>query len=305
MKNKFKKVIAASLAVSVLLAFTGCGSNQAPSADNKKQESASTADTASMDEQSKKRDDLYQQENQIFADHSEVWDKVFGMMSKTNTDSDSAYADFLTATIEENKSSFTEDELKTLESDIETIRGIEEQISKLEDELATTGSADTEDAADEDTPFKDLSGTDFDGNKVDGTLFSNNAVTVLNFWFTGCKPCVAELSKLNEMNEAIKSMGGEVVGINTETFDSNESAIEDAKKVLESQGATYRNLSIAYDSNAGKYASEIMAFPTTILVDRNGKIVGDPMLGGIDDPDNYDTLMSQIQSVIDADSANK
>ena len=54
MKNKFKKVIAASLAVSVLLAFTGCGNNQAPSADNKKQESASTADTASMDEQSKK-----------------------------------------------------------------------------------------------------------------------------------------------------------------------------------------------------------------------------------------------------------
>lgn len=35
MKNKFKKVIAASLAVSVLLAFTGCGNNQAPSADNK------------------------------------------------------------------------------------------------------------------------------------------------------------------------------------------------------------------------------------------------------------------------------
>ena len=101
----------------------------------------------------------------------------------------------------------------TVESDIETIRGIEEQISKLEDELATTGSADTEDAADEDTPFKDLSGTDFDGNKVDGTLFSNNAVTVLNFWFTGCKPCVAELSKLNEMNEAIKSMGGEVSGM--------------------------------------------------------------------------------------------
>ena len=65
---------------------------------------------------------------------------------------------------------------------------------------------------------------------MDGTLFSNNAVTVLNFWFTGCKPCVAELSKLNEMNEAIKSMGGEVVGINTETFDSNESAIKDAKK---------------------------------------------------------------------------
>ena len=302
---KTRKNIITILTLCAALSLTACSGKDTTEKNPKKNESTTSDTKESTDASTEKLDDLYQQENQIFADHSEVWDKVFGMMSKTNADSDSAYADFLTATVEENKSSFTEDELKTLESDIETIRGIEEQISKLEEELATTGSADTEDAADEDTPFKDLSGTDFDGNKVDGSLFSNNAVTVLNFWFTGCKPCVAELSKLNEMNEAIKSMGGEVVGINTETFDSNESAIEDAKKVLESQGATYRNLSIAYDSNAGKYASEIMAFPTTILVDRNGKIVGDPMLGGIDDPDNYDTLMSQIQSVIDADSANK
>ena len=59
------------------------------------------------------------------------------------------------------------------------------------------------------------------------------------------------------------------------------------------------------DSDAGKYASSIMAFPTTILVDRNGNIVGDPMLGGIDNQDNYDALMKQIQSVIDADSTEK
>ena len=146
---------------------------------------------------------------------------------------------------------------------------------------------------------------DFDGNKVDDSLFSGNAVTVVNFWFTGCKPCVAELSKLNELNDAIKSMGGEVVGINTETFDGNKTAIKEAASVLESQGVKYRNLSIDSSSAAGKYASEIMAFPTTILVDRNGNIVGKPMLGGIDNKDNYDALMKQIQSVIDADSTNK
>ena len=125
----------------------------------------------------------------------------------------------------------------------------------------------------------------------------------MNFWFTGCKPCVAELSKLNELNDAIKSMGGEVVGINTETFDGNKTAIKEAKTILEKQGAKYRNLSIDSASAAGKYASDIMAFPTTILVDRNGNIVGEPMLGGIDNQENYDTLMKQIQSVIDADSA--
>ena len=110
---------------------------------------------------------------------------------------------------------------------------------------------------------------------------------------------------MNELNDAVRAMGGEVVGINTETFDGNESAIKEAASVLESQGAKYRNLSIDSSSDAGKYASNIMAFPTTILVDRNGNIVGDPMLGGIDNQDNYDTLMKQIQSVIDADSSNK
>ena len=78
-----------------------------------------------------------------------------------------------------------------------------------------------------------------------------------------------------------------------------------ASAILESQGAKYRNLSIDSSSNAGKYASDIMAFPTTILVDRNGNIVGDPMLGGIDNKDNYDTLMKQIKSVIAADSNSK
>ena len=86
---------------------------------------------------------------------------------------------------------------------------------------------------------------------------------------------------------------------------SHQKEIKEAKKILESQGAVYRNLSIDSDSAAGKYAADIMAFPTTILVDRNGNIIGEPMLGGIDNQDNYDALMKQIQSVIDADSANK
>ena len=110
---------------------------------------------------------------------------------------------------------------------------------------------------------------------------------------------------LDELNNTLKAMGGEVIGINTETFDGNEAAMKEAAAVLESQGAKYRNLSIDSASDAGKYASDIMAFPTTILVDRNGNIVGDPILGGIDNQDNYDSLMQQIQSVIDADSANQ
>ena len=309
MKNK--KIFIPVFTLSVALLLTACSGKEA--ADTTKTQTTQTeagtesvtgSDTETTEASGTKLDDLYQQENQIFADHEEVWNKVFGMMKKSTADPSGNYADYLADTVDSNKDSFSEDELKTLTDDIETIRKIEEQIAELENDNTTTSEdTDAKNDSEDASPFRDFSGQDYDGNTVDESLFSNNAVTVVNFWFTGCKPCVAELSKLNELNDAIKSMGGEVVGINTETFDANKDAIKEAASVLESQGAKYRNLSIDSDSAAGKYASDIMAFPTTILIDRNGNIVGEPMLGGIDNQDNYDTLMKQIQSVIDADSA--
>ena len=308
MKNK--KIFIPVFTLSVALLLTACSGKKA--ADTTKTqttqtesgtESVTESGTETTEASGTKLDDLYQQENQIFADHEEVWNKVFGMMNKGTADPSGNYADYLADTVDSNKDSFSEDELKTLTDDIQTIRKIEEQIAELEKDTTTSEDTDAENNSEDASPFRDFSGQDYDGNTVDGSLFSNNAVTVVNFWFTGCKPCVAELSKLNELNDAIKSMGGEVVGINTETFDANKDAIKEAASILESQGAKYRNLSIDSDSAAGKYASDIMAFPTTILVDRNGNIVGEPMLGGIDNQDNYDALMKQIQSVIDADSA--
>ena len=314
MKNK--KIFIPVFTLSVALLLTACNGKEA--ADTKKTqttqtESGTEAVTGSVAESGTetagasgtKLDDLYQQENQIFADHEAIWNKVFGMMSKSGADPSKNYADYLADTVEANKDSFTDDELKTLTDDMETIRKIEEQIAELEQGTTTADHTAPENNSEAASTFRNFSGQDFDGNSVDESLFSGNAVTVVNFWFTGCKPCVAELSKLDELNNTLKTMGGEVIGINTETFDGNETAMKEAAAVLESQGAKYRNISIDSASDAGKYASDIMAFPTTILVDRNGNIVGDPILGGIDNQDNYDSLMQQIQSVIDADSANQ
>ena len=256
---KTKRNIIALFTLCTALSITGCAGQETSKTENTQNTAAVSASESSADDSNAALDDLYQQENQIFADHK----------------------------------------------DIKTIRKIEEQITEIESQNAVSDTSGAKNDSDDTAPFQNFSGKDFDGNAVDQNLFSGNAVTVINFWFTGCKPCVAELSKLNELNDAIKSMGGEVIGINTETFDENEAAIKEAKKILESQGAAYRNLSIDSDSAAGKYAADIMAFPTTILVDRNGNIIGEPMLGGIDNQDNYDALMKQIQSVIDADSANK
>lgn len=297
-----RKTFISIFTLCIALLFTACGTQDSAGTANTK-DSVTKAGTEASDNSNDRLNDLYQQENQLFAKYEAVWNKAFGMMNKSTVDSNGNYADYLAGTIESNKASFTEDELKTLTEDIDAIRKIEEQIAEIENKTASDNSK--KNNTETTSPFSNLSGKDFNGNSVDESLFSKNAVTVVNFWFNGCKPCVAELSKLNELNEAIRSMGGEVVGINTETFNGNQTAIKEASAILESQGAKYRNLSIDSSSNAGKYASEIMAFPTTILVDRNGNIVGDPMLGGIDNKDNYDTLMKQIKSVIAADSNSK
>ena len=306
---KFKKLIATTMALSMVLTFSGCASKSSDADKNSSSTQSSTTATTkndSSDDLNARLDALYQQENELFAKHQDAWNKFFGLMNKdaAASETDENYADFLAKTVEANKDSFTEEELDTLNKDIEQIRGIEDEIAKLEKESSASDKSTSNKSDSSSSVFSGFAGKDLDGNNVDESLFSKNAVTVVNFWFSGCKPCVAELPELNKLNEKLKEMGGEVVGINTETLDDNQDGIKEAKKILEKQGASYRNLTFDSNSELGKYARNIVAFPTTILVDRNGNIVGEPLLGGIDEQKNYDSLMKQIQSVIDADAAS-
>ena len=306
---KFKKLIATTMALSMVLTFSGCASKSSDADKNSSSTQSSTTATTkndSSDDLNARLDALYQQENELFAKHQDAWNKFFGLMNKdaAASETDENYADFLAKTVEANKDSFTEEELDTLNKDIEQIRGIEDEIAKLEKESSASDKSTSNKSDSSSSVFSGFAGKDLDGNNVDESLFSKNAVTVVNFWFSGCKPCVAELPELNKLNEKLKEMGGEVVGINTETLDDNQDGIKEAKKILEKQGASYRNLTFDSNSELGKYAGNIVAFPTTILVDRNGNIVGEPLLGGINEQKNYDSLMKQIQSVIDADAAS-
>lgn len=306
---KFKKLIATTMALSMVLTFSGCTSKSSDAGKNSSSTQSSTAATTkedSSDDLNARLDALYQQENELFAKHQDAWNKFFGLMNKDTaaSETDENYGDFLAKMVEANKDSFTEEELDTLNKDIEQIRDIEEEIAKLEKETSSSDKSASDKSDSSSSVFSGFAGKDLDGNDVDESLFSKNAVTVVNFWFSGCKPCVAELPELNKLNETLKEMGGEVVGINTETLDDNQDGIKEAKKILEKQGASYRNLTFDSNSELGKYAGNIVAFPTTILVDRNGNIVGEPLLGGINEQKNYDSLMKQIQSVIDADAAS-
>ena len=143
--------------------------------------------------------------------------------------------------------------------------------------------------------FPAFEGKDLDGNPVTSELFKNNAVTVVNFWFSTCAPCIAELGELNELNEALKLRGGEVIGINADTIGGDEKMIMEAKELLKAKGAMYRNLYFPENSEVGQLAYSIMAFPTTVVVDRNGNVVGEPILGGI----NNEAQMKALQTIID------
>ena len=147
--------------------------------------------------------------------------------------------------------------------------------------------------------FPAFEGKDLDGNTVKSDeLFSENAVTVINFWFTTCGPCVNELHDLEELYEELKEEGGTLIGINVFTLDGNKADISQAKEVLEKKGATYPNIYFDSNSEAGKFTNNIFAYPTTYVVDRSGTIIGEPIIGSITDEKQEEALEKLIEEVI-------
>ena len=264
--------------------------------------------------------ELYQalmaQENVILAEDSALWEKVFLSIDKDHQklDEGADYGDYLLKAIDGAKEQFSADELARLNAAAEKIKNIEGKLSALEeqypdcatqaDDSASAGAAGdsvsagsagmTSDSSAD--AFPSFEGQDLDGNPVDSaTLFSSNAVTVVNFWFTTCKPCVGELPDLEALHQELAKKGGAVIGINAFTLDSNAKEIEDTKSILEQQGVSYQNICFASDSDAGLFTAGLYAFPTTYVVDRNGHIVGDPIVGAI----SSDAQMKKLNALID------
>ena len=137
--------------------------------------------------------------------------------------------------------------------------------------------------------FPAFDGKDLDGNEVkSSTLFAGNTVTVVNFWFTTCSPCVGELAE----------KGGAVVGINSFTLDGDKTAISDAKDILTKKGVSYKNIWFDSKSEAGEFTSGLYSYPTTYVVDKNGNIVGEPIVGAITAKKQAETLQKLIDQAI-------
>lgn len=269
----------------------------------------------------KKLEKLTTEMNAVFEKNMDLWNRFFGMMDK-QPDMDMSYADYLTAQLETAKEKFTEEEYTLLLEDIETIRRLDAEMERLLPQDAMTADSDMavesgmvmadggmvmgnegtvmaddsmDDTDDSSEKFPTFEGTDLDGNPVTSELFKENSVTVVNFWFSTCAPCIAELGELNALNEELKLKGGAVIGINADTIGGDESMIMEARSILEKKGDMYQNIYFPVESEAGQLTYSITAFPTTVVVDRNGRMVGEPILGGI----NNEAQMKVLQDLID------
>ena len=303
--NTAGRLLALLLLALMMLSLTACGTKNGDKADGMSSEPKNAEEAVAMHK------DLMAQENAILSENTALWEKVFMAADKgmTMQEDGKNYGDFLLSTIESAKDQFTADELKLIQGEAEKIRDIETKLTMIEEKYPEAAQESTDGAMsvpagnDTTTPpddgsmqksddgsmqkFPTFEGKDLDGNTVKSDeLFSANAVTVVNFWFTTCNPCVGELSDLDALNKELAEKGGSLIGVNTFTLD----------------GATYQNVYFNSDGEAGKFTTNIFAYPTTYVVDRNGNIVGDPIVGAITEKNQAEALQAQIDKALAADA---
>lgn len=317
--SKTSKILAVIMALVLALGLAACSaSKDGNKGGDSEIASLMATEPGSIDEATELYNKLMQKENDILTNNSQLWEKVFLSANKNTPmiEDGTNYGDFLLSTIEGAKDSFTAEELKTLKAGAEQIKEIENKLTILEQKYPGCGSKpqenDSVDAATAGmtggntadlTKFPSFQGKDLDGNDVNSSeLFAKNTVTVVNFWFTTCNPCVGELGDLEALNKELAQKGGSVVGINSFTLDGDSKAISEAKDILDKKGITYKNLWFDSSSEAGKFTSGLYSFPTTYVVDKNGNIVGQ-VVGAITSAEQSKTLNALIDQAI-ANSAN-
>ena len=294
---KMKKLTALLLTALMVLSLAACGAKDDSKADN-------GGETTTTEEAAATYKSLMDRENEILSENTDLWEKVFLAADKgmAMIEDGKNYGDFLLDTIESAKDQFSDEEYALLKKSAQEISEIENKLTELEKqhpEILNEGT----DANGDVQKFPSFEGKDLDGNEVKSDeLFSANAVTVVNFWFTTCSPCVGELGELDALNKELADKGGALIGVNAFTLDGDETAIAEAKEVLAKKGAAYQNVYFDSSSPAGAFTANIFAFPTTYVVDRNGNIVGEPIVGAITEKNQAETLQSLIDQAIAADA---
>ena len=136
-------------------------------------------------------------------------------------------------------------------------------------------------------PVFDFETVDVNGAPVKTLdIFKENEITMVNIWASWCGPCVGEIPELEEMNGRLKEKNCAIIGVLTDGSDPE--GLKDGLEIMKENGVTYTN--IVYTQEMDDLL-HVQAVPTTIFVDREGNILGKPIIGA---------AVNQYEPVIDA-----
>ena len=128
-----------------------------------------------------------------------------------------------------------------------------------------------------------------DGDSVTSQeLFGENEYTMVNIWTSWCVYCVREMPELEKMNQAFAEKGCGIVGVLFDAY--QEGGLEDAAAILDELEVTYPNVKVWKT-----WADEIpiSAVPTSFFVDREGNLVGEPIVGA-----DLEAYESQLETLL-------
>lgn len=153
--------------------------------------------------------------------------------------------------------------------------------AKTDTSSESTGSDATNAAV---TSIGEFTTVDLNGNEVTQAVFADAKITMINFWGTYCSPCIKELPELQKISKKYEG-DAQLIGvvIDADFSDKDSAAYKNALKYLEWAEADYLNIQL--EGGLLEYAKTMEYVPTSIFVDSEGNVIGEPVIGPR--PDEY------------------
>ncbi|WP_308578932.1 TlpA disulfide reductase family protein [uncultured Oribacterium sp.] len=112
---------------------------------------------------------------------------------------------------------------------------------------------------------------------VDSSIFGEKDLTVLNVWGTFCGPCIQEMPELGEWQRSLPD-NVQIIGLVADVAGKEDADhIELANTILDKTNAHFTN--IIPNNDFAELLSGVVGVPTTFFINKEGKIVGKPIVG--------------------------
>lgn len=179
----------------------------------------------------------------------------------------------------------------------------DKEMAKEAEEDETLEETDPSKMADKNI-LPDFTAKDQEGNPYSKEDIAKNDATVINLWFTGCSACIEEMEEVNDLADELKKEDGvDFISMCTDV-NYDDSTKEAYERIIKDKKPTYKALAVDYEGDIKDYLEGIFVYPTTIVVDKNGNIIGDPVEGNLVEKDQQEKLKENIKMAKESSKAS-